>query len=101
MAAGYIDLPGNQSTTYTFFLESDDGSLLTIDGKKGAADPGASAALSAFTLVVSQRHAGPSNMAGELRLLLPPSRIGLKPTSDRLGPLQPSMQSVHHRYGPT
>ncbi len=39
--AGFIDLPGNESTAYTFSLESDDGSLVFIDGMKVAADPGA------------------------------------------------------------
>ena len=40
--AGFIHLPGNESTAYTFSLESDDGSVLIIDGKKVTADSGAS-----------------------------------------------------------
>jgi len=39
--AGYLNVPGYKAGNFTFFLESDDGSLLTIDGKVVISDPGA------------------------------------------------------------
>ena len=39
-AAGSINLPGNKSQNYTFLVESDDDSLLFIDGKQVVSDTG-------------------------------------------------------------
>ncbi len=38
--AGSINLPGNKSQNYTFLMESDDDSLLSIDGKQVVSDKG-------------------------------------------------------------
>ncbi len=40
-AAGSINIPGNKSANYTFTMDSDDGSLLYIDGEQIISDPGA------------------------------------------------------------
>jgi len=39
--AGYFNMPGYKPTNITFLLESDDASLMTIDGDVVISDPGA------------------------------------------------------------
>ncbi len=46
--AGSINLPGNKSQNYTFLMESDDDSLLSIDGKQVVSDKGAGHSLLAL-----------------------------------------------------
>ena len=45
LRTGYIIMPGNMTADYTFSMDSDDGSLLLIDGQQVISDPGADCAV--------------------------------------------------------